>query len=126
MQTLDPLSPRPMSPQQSRESMPDLLTQIDAPVPGSPPGNGALKSQTRPIRRRWPGRIVKFSGIAAAAGLVIWAAMTWWLPTRQMADLITAVATRGDLVINVTERGELDSAKSIQVVCEIEGGGKVA
>ena len=89
-------------------------------------GNGALKPPTRPIRRRWPGRIVKFAVFAAVAGLAVWGAMTWWLPARQIADLITAVATRGDLVINVTERGELDSAKSIQVVCEIEGGGKVA
>jgi RND family efflux transporter MFP subunit len=106
--------------------MPNPMTEIDVAAAGSLPSNGAVKAASRPIRRRWLGRIVKFAVGAAAAGLTIWAAITWWLPTRQMADLITAVATRGDLVINVTERGELDSAKSIQVVCEIEGGGKIA
>ena len=39
--------------------------------------------------------------------------------------VLTATATRGDLVINVTERGELESSQSLQVNCEIEGGGKL-
>lgn len=39
--------------------------------------------------------------------------------------VLTATATRGDLVITVTERGELESSQSLQVNCEIEGGGKL-
>jgi HlyD family secretion protein len=39
--------------------------------------------------------------------------------------VLTATVTRGDLVINVTERGELESSQSLQVNCEIEGGGKL-
>lgn len=55
-----------------------------------------------------------------------WAVQSWWWPARQSVDFLTAVATRGELVITVTERGELESSQSIQVVCEIEGGGKLA
>lgn len=39
--------------------------------------------------------------------------------------VLTAAVTRGDLVISVTERGELESSQSLQVNCEIEGGGKL-
>lgn len=55
-----------------------------------------------------------------------WGAVRWGLPARTAADVLTAPATRGDLVISVTERGELESAKSTQIMCEIEGGGKLA
>ncbi len=43
----------------------------------------------------------------------------------KLEPVLTATATRGDLVINVTERGELESSQSLQVNCEIEGGGKL-
>jgi multidrug efflux pump subunit AcrA (membrane-fusion protein) len=39
--------------------------------------------------------------------------------------VLTATATRGDLAITVTERGELESSQSLQVNCEVEGGGKL-
>lgn len=37
------------------------------------------------------------------------------------ADILTARVVRGDLPITVTERGELESAKSVEVRCEVEG-----
>ncbi|MCE9529131.1 MAG: efflux RND transporter periplasmic adaptor subunit [Planctomycetales bacterium] len=39
--------------------------------------------------------------------------------------VLTATVTRGELVINVTERGELESSQSLRVNCEIDGGGKL-
>jgi len=39
--------------------------------------------------------------------------------------ILTATAARGDLVITVTERGELESSQSLTVSCDIEGGGKL-
>jgi HlyD family secretion protein len=55
-----------------------------------------------------------------------WAGWSWATNGRKAADVLTAPATRGDLPITVVERGELESAKSVQVVCEVEGGGKLA
>jgi HlyD family secretion protein len=53
-------------------------------------------------------------------------AIAWGLPARRSSDVITAQAARGVLIITVTERGELESAQSEQVLCEVEGGGKLA
>jgi HlyD family secretion protein len=39
--------------------------------------------------------------------------------------VLTAPARRGDLVLTVVDRGELESAQSVQAVCEVEGGGKL-
>lgn len=55
-----------------------------------------------------------------------YAGIIWGLPDSKSADVITARATRGDLIVTVTDRGELESAQSIQVNCEVQGGGKIA
>lgn len=39
--------------------------------------------------------------------------------------MLTAAATRGELVIPVNDKGELESAESIIGRCEVEGGGKL-
>lgn len=44
----------------------------------------------------------------------------------RLDEVLTAPVVRGELVLNVTDRGELKSAKSEQVVCDLEGGGKIA
>lgn len=38
---------------------------------------------------------------------------------------LTARATRGELKVTVSDRGELESSESVQVACELEGGGKL-
>jgi HlyD family secretion protein len=40
---------------------------------------------------------------------------------RAGGEVMTAPAIRGDLVVTVTERGELDSEKSVMVRCDVEG-----
>jgi RND family efflux transporter MFP subunit len=94
-------------------------------LPMTAPASNPELPAARNLRRRWPGRLLWLTVFAGAAGLV-WAAAAWWLPGRRAADVLTAAATRGELVITVTDRGELESSQSLQVVCEIEGGGKVA
>lgn len=77
-------------------------------------------------RKRGPGRWLRYGALALLLGGLAYAGVTWGLPNRKAAEVITARATRGDLVIPVTDRGELESAQSEQVVCEVEGGGKIA
>jgi HlyD family secretion protein len=55
---------------------------------------------------------------------VVWSGTNWG-SSRKAADVVTTAARVGDLVIAITEKGELESAESIQVTCEIEGGGKL-
>lgn len=47
------------------------------------------------------------------------------LPGRQAEDVLTGTAAIGQLDILVTDKGELESAESVQVMCEVEGGGKL-
>lgn len=63
--------------------------------------------------RYWP---VGFLG----CGVVV-AAFWFGRPKAGGPELITAAVVRGDLPVVVTERGELDSTKSIMVRCDVEG-----
>ena len=51
---------------------------------------------------------------------------SWGIWDSQRDDILTATVAQGDLVITVSDRGELESAKSVEVRCDIEGGGKLA
>ncbi len=58
----------------------------------------------------------------AVLGLLGWGAYAYYWPTGNatMTD-ITAPAARGDLLVLVTERGELESSKTEEARCEVEG-----
>ena len=56
---------------------------------------------------------------------MVWVGVTWGLPRRGPGAVLTAAAKRGELVIPVNDKGELESAESVQVMCEVEGGGKL-
>ncbi len=54
-------------------------------------------------------------------GLVSGGAFWWFAPRDDQSDEITATVVRADLPIVVTERGELESAKTVDVSCQVEG-----
>ncbi|HET6572514.1 MAG TPA: efflux RND transporter periplasmic adaptor subunit [Fimbriiglobus sp.] len=112
LQTAPPPTSRPSHPNGSRN--PALsLPPLAAPA-------------ARSGRKRGGGRLLRYGALALLLGGLAYAGITYGLPDRKAADVITAKATRGDLVITVTDRGELESANSAQVNCEVEGGGKIA
>jgi RND family efflux transporter MFP subunit len=77
--------------------------------------------------RKAPKTTTRWRSIAWKAGLGVvalavvgWLLVRWlWPGTAQAAEL-TATVTRGELPIVVTERGELESAKTITAKCEVE------
>jgi RND family efflux transporter MFP subunit len=78
-------------------------------LPPASPNRGRLQRVTR----YWPAGFLGLGVILVAA---------WYgRPKSTVADFITAPVVRGDLAVVVTERGELDSVKSIMVRCEVEG-----
>lgn len=87
--------------------------------------------QTPPRRRskrsfsgfRWLLWLLAFGLLVCG---MIFIAVAWLVPFQKKSNLITAPATRGEFPIFVSERGELESAKSTDVLCEIEGGAKIA
>jgi RND family efflux transporter MFP subunit len=75
----------------------------------------------RPRQRQRGGLVWKLPlvvGVVAVAGYGGW---HWYAPGSSQSTEITATATRGDLPITVVERGELESSKTVDVRCEIEG-----
>ena len=73
----------------------------------------------------WPRRAIWLVSIAAIA-----VAGWWFVPGWIGADTtgkmpLTANVQQGELKVTVTDRGELESMNSLQVTCELEGGGKI-
>src|SRR5262245_18534716 len=94
--TLDSVNPRALA---------SLDTALDLPVAPSPP-----------LFRWWFVGV----GVVVLAGLC-GAAFVWWPSTTSHEQEITAAVTKQNLDVFVSERGDLESAKSIQVNCEVEG-----
>ena len=80
------------------------------------------KANPSPSRTR---RVLKALGkLLVAAALVAglgWAATLWMGTAETTAEEITATAVCTNLSITVTERGELESSKTVDVRCEVEG-----
>jgi RND family efflux transporter MFP subunit len=59
--------------------------------------------------------------LVSAIVAISWAANRWYFTESAQAAEITALVVRTDLPIAVTERGELESSKTTDVRCEVEG-----
>lgn len=73
--------------------------------------SGAIppKATGRPARKS--GRLWLWIGVAVAAIVLIAAALWFFRPKRTSSSGVTAKVVRGDLVISLTERGELEAKK---------------
>jgi len=95
----------------------------------APPNGSGLTRRARvgsgaATRRSESGGIstsAKLGGGAIAAGLIVLAAVYAFSSGDESTTLITATATIADLPITVTERGELESSKKVDLRCEVEG-----
>src|SRR5262245_55754608 len=108
-------------------------TSLPIPLPSPAPplrGNGDAPAATAPKllappRKRRAPRVVswawKLTLLAAVAGMTVWAVARWTASGRDRPAEITAPVTRGTLPISVTERGEIESSKTVTARCEIEG-----
>ena len=82
------------------------------------------------LARRHPQRF-PFGWLAAVVvgvcliGVAVWYGPGWVNGNSSGKMPLTAKVTQGDFKIVVTERGELESIDSIQVMCTLEGGGKL-
>src|SRR5262249_50239552 len=99
-------------------SLPDPL--LPSPSANTPPAKGtlAIRKGKKPnnLRRVW-----QVGGLAAVACRVIWLSWRWFVPSAASGSEITAAVQRADLPVIVTERGTLESARTIKAKCEVEG-----
>src|SRR5262245_32494912 len=104
--TLQPTSP----PQPLNAPSPSHLAKLPLDAGPRPNPRGRV--------RRLGGRLVLGIGVV---GLLVWGGSRWLLPASEQGAEITATVTQADLPIIVTERGELESSKTLDVRCEVEG-----
>src|SRR5437868_5155167 len=106
-----------------------MSTAIHKPSPEPVAAPAAVKAiRSSPSRASFPSRIKTWRSrlwkpalaAAALAGLV-WFIKSSFFTGVGIGAEITAAVTRADLPITVTERGELESAKTVDVRCEVEG-----
>jgi RND family efflux transporter MFP subunit len=75
-------------------------------------------------RRNWLPWLLALA-VLAAAGFLGWWYVPRWFAGGDGKTPLTAAAQQGELKVTVTDRGELESINSLQVTCELEGGGKI-
>src|SRR3989304_3494917 len=64
---------------------------------------------------------VKVIVLVGGAALLAFGATRWSWRDHEAVPEITATVVRAELPITVTERGELESSKTVDVRCEVEG-----
>jgi RND family efflux transporter MFP subunit len=75
------------------------------------------------------GKWLSYGVVVAGVGAAVWfggpSAYRWIVPAKDNQEVLTAPVQRGDMEVPVTDRGELEAVNSIQVNCDLEGGGKL-
>jgi RND family efflux transporter MFP subunit len=87
---------------------------------GSKPGTLPLPKGKPPARSR-RRRLWVFAAAVAALTIAAWAGQRLFFPGAAASAEITALVTRADLPVIVTERGQLESARTVTSKCEVEG-----
>jgi RND family efflux transporter MFP subunit len=88
---------------------------------GSPPAKRILKKAPKHKVPIWYRRSRTFWAGGAVLTLLVIGGLKWKFSDTSKAEDITATVKRANLSITVTERGELESSKTIDARCEVEG-----
>ena len=92
---------------------------------GLAPPRAALSSLL-PRRRKWLRYgIIAVVVVGATAGLAALAGTDFWSTKRSERVQLTHTVRRGDMLITVTEDGNLESASNVDVKCEVAGGSTI-
>jgi RND family efflux transporter MFP subunit len=102
------------------------MNTVIHPTRASEPETERLDSRTTgrssPIRSASHTRLVwSVLGVASLAGLGIWTAQSGILRGAPQRSEVTATVVKSKLSMSVAEGGQLESAQTIDVLCEVEG-----
>jgi RND family efflux transporter MFP subunit len=93
---------------------------VETPALPSPRLRGE-KQGVRGKRKVRRFRLWQFGGVVVLLALAGWGGQRWFFPGSRGGGEIIATVTRADLPIIVTERGQLESARTVTCKCEVEG-----
>src|SRR5262245_39208831 len=96
---------------------PRPATQLSLQTETAPSNNGHPVTRARQV----PASLWRSGLILAAVALAAWSLHRWANSETTPQDGITASVLVGDLPVVVTERGDLESSKTVEVRCEVEG-----
>ena len=93
---------------------PDMQTPLAASIPPDPP----------PEPSRWPMRLLMLAIVAAFLAGGVWAGTVLInkRATTVKKNVLTAPVQKGDLLVTVTEDGNVESAVNIDIKCGVAGG----
>lgn len=72
--------------------------------------------------RGWTYYFIGFAGLILVSGAI--AAYVYWKPAEDRPDVLTHTVKRENLDVTVSEKGTLESANNIDVVCKVRAGSK--
>jgi RND family efflux transporter MFP subunit len=99
--------------------LPEVLSAAStSKLPQRPSAKGRFGARRR---GGWFGVAWKVGLAAAILGGGAWALTHWFLTNTAQTVEITGTVTRANLPIIVTEKGDLESSKTVDVRCEVEG-----
>ncbi|MBX9580333.1 MAG: hypothetical protein K2X87_08505 [Gemmataceae bacterium] len=105
---------------------PDLVPAPTGSLLGPAPGVNGAAPRALPgkagRKRGWGPLVAAVLGFAALAGGV--AAFVLNRPAAARPDVLTHKVTKGDLKVTVTEKGTLESAQNVDVICKVKAGSK--
>jgi len=116
----------PTLPQARRADPPAAIdTVAEMPIPLLAVQTLRAPSTRANAKSPWPRRAIWLVSIAAIA-IAGWWFVPGWIGADTTGKMpLTANVQQGELKVTVTDRGELESMNSLQVTCELEGGGKI-
>lgn len=109
-------------PASAAPSRPPLNSTPHAPsAANSPATNNGSPAAGTPRARSRLGRVWRLGGAALVLALAAWGVQQWFFPGARGSGEITATVMRTDLAVIVTERGQLESARTVTAKCQVEG-----
>lgn len=102
---------------------PSLVSEVLADLETTEKFDGPARRQSSALRK-WILRIGFGLAVCAltAAGFASWLGK---MSTKSQAALQTHAAKRGELVVTITEDGNLESADNLDIKCEVAGGSTI-
>ncbi|HEX3872291.1 MAG TPA: hypothetical protein VHV77_17720, partial [Pirellulales bacterium] len=100
------------------QAQPKRLKSIERPAPASP-----VRRKSR--GRRWGVLLLVLVGLGAVATWAAAAGLQHYFSSTETLQVLTEKATRGHLIVTVTEDGNVESASNIDIKCHVAGGSTI-